>query len=89
MSKKNNLEFVHDLVSKVDSRLDDINDNMSVMSDTLIKHDINLALHMKRSDQNEQAIEMLKKHVTAVNAVIAFVGFVAVVATIYSAFKGQ
>ena len=81
------MEFLHDFLAKLDDRLDDMDRKMADMSQTMVKHDVNLELHMKRSDQNERAIEMLKKHVNAVNGVAAFIGFLAVLASIYAAFK--
>jgi hypothetical protein len=87
VAKRTDLDYLHDLVVKVDGRLDDLDIKMEQVNGTLIKHDINLELHMKRSDQNEEAVEMLKAHVNRVNGIIAFVGFVAIVVSIYSALK--
>ena len=78
--RKNDVNYLVDLLSKMDSRLDD-------MHEVQIRHDENLKTHMKRSDQNEEAIEMLKKHVNMVNGVGAFIGLLAVIASIYAAVK--
>ncbi|MEZ0209254.1 MAG: hypothetical protein ACAH17_03715 [Candidatus Paceibacterota bacterium] len=64
----------------MDSRLDDL-------AETSARHDENLKEHMKRSDTNEQAIEMLKSHVNMVNGIIAFIGFVGIVVGIWAAIK--
>jgi hypothetical protein len=68
------------LVAKIDARLDDL-------AEISARHDENLLQHMKRSDQNEQAIEMLKKHVNMVNGVGVFLGLLATVAAIYAGVK--
>jgi len=80
--KKNqaSLDYLHDLMVKIDSRLDD-------MHEVQVRHDENLKVHMKRSDQNEAAIEMLKKHVNMVQGVGGFIALLALVATIYAAVK--
>ena len=78
--KKADIEYLHDLVVRVDDRLDD-------MAETLVRHDENLKQHMKRSDQNEEAIEMLKAHVNKVNGVAAFLGLLGVIAGIVAVFK--
>lgn len=78
--KKSDMQFIHDLLMKIDARLDDL-------AETSARHDENLKQHMKRSDQNEEAIDMLKKHVNMVNGVGAFIGIVALVASIYAAVK--
>lgn len=77
---QNNMKYIHDLLAKLDSRLDDIHE-------VQIRHDENLKTHMKRSDANEEAIEMLKKHVNMVNGVMAFVGFIITIIGLWAAFK--
>ena len=77
---KSDMHFIHDLLLKMDSRLDDL-------AETSARHDENLKEHMKRSDTNEQAIEMLKSHVNMVNGIIAFIGFVGIVVGIWAAIK--
>jgi len=82
MGRKGNsdMEYLHDLVVRMDSRLDE-------MSETLVRNDENLKLHMKRSDHNEEAIEMLKKHVNMVHGVAVFIGLIATVASIAAVLK--
>lgn len=79
--RKSDMQFIHDLLLKMDSRLDDL-------AETSARHDENLKEHMKRSESNEQAVEMLKRHVHMVNGIIAFVGFVGVVVGIWATFRG-
>jgi hypothetical protein len=74
---KRDITYLHDLVAKIDARLDDL-------AEISARHDENLLQHMKRSDQNEQAIEMLKKHVNMVNGVGVFLGLLATIAAIYA-----
>lgn len=54
--------FIHDMLVKMDSRLDD-------MAETLIRHDENLKTHMRRSDANEAAVEELKKEMVQLQKV--------------------
>lgn len=49
--------FIHDMLVKMDSRLDD-------MAETLVRHDENLKTHMSRSLKNEEAVESLKSEIT-------------------------
>ena len=75
-----NMRFIHDLLIKIDARLDEL-------AETSARHDENLAAHMKRSDANEEAIELLKAHVNRVNGAVAFISLLAVLAGIMAAFK--
>jgi hypothetical protein len=77
---KVDMRFIHDMLMKLDGRLDDL-------SDISARHDENLKEHMKRSESNEMAIEMLKRHVNMVNGIIAFVGFAGTVVAIWAALK--
>lgn len=76
----NNMKFIHDMLVKMDARLDEL-------AVTSARHDENLATHMKRSDANEQSIELLKAHVNKVNGVAAFIGLLGVIAGIIAVFK--
>lgn len=85
--KKNDMSYIHDLLTKLDLRLDDIHE-------VQVRHDENLKEHMRRSLANEQAVEALKqeltpvkKHIHMVQGVGAFIGLIAVIASIYAAVK--
>jgi hypothetical protein len=79
--RRRDLDYLHDMVAKVDSRLDD-------MAETLVKHDANLAEHMRRTALLEQEISPIKKHVYMVQGVGAFIGLLALIATIYGVLNG-
>jgi predicted phage gp36 major capsid-like protein len=77
---RHDVKFIHDMLVKLDGRIDDL-------ADTSARHDENLKEHMKRSEANEEALDELKAHVNRVNGVAAFIGFVGVVAGIWAALK--
>lgn len=60
MAKKTSTDYIHDMLVRIDDRLDG-------MAETLIRHDENLKTHMKRSDSNEEAIELLKTEMLQLN----------------------
>lgn len=74
------MDYLHDLVAKIDARLDD-------MAETLTKHDVNLETHMKRSDMLEQELKPIRKHVYMVQGVGAFISLLALLAAIYEVVK--
>jgi cytochrome c-type biogenesis protein CcmH/NrfG len=78
--KKNNLDYIHDLLAKLDHQMDDMNE-------TLIKHDANLAEHMRRTELLEEQIVPVKKHVDMMQGVAGFVALLALIATIYAAVR--
>lgn len=86
MSKKksNDMTYIHDLLAKIDSRLDD-------MHEVQVRHDENLKEHMKRTAMLEDELKPIKKHVDKVTTVGQFllgtVGLLALIATIYAAVK--
>lgn len=86
MSKKSNndMQFIHDLLAKIDSRLDD-------MHEVQVRHDENLKEHMRRTEILESELKPIKNHVDKVTTIGQFllgaVGLLALVATIYAALK--
>lgn len=80
MSKKNNVDFVHDMLIKIDSQLDDLNE-------TSVRHDEQLKEHMRRSDSNEEAISELRKHSNMALGAYTLLTVVSIVAAIYAAVK--
>jgi len=80
MAKKGDMEYMHDILVKVDSRLDDV-------EIILAKQEENLKLHMKRSDQLESIVSGVQKHVHMVQGVGAFLGLLALIATVVAALR--
>lgn len=86
MSKKqtNDMTYLHDLLAKIDSKLDD-------MHEVQVRHDENLKEHMRRTELLETELKPIKKHVDKVSTVGQFllgaVGLLALIATIYEALK--
>ena len=87
MSKKTNLDYLHDLMVKIDVQLDDI-------KETQVRHDMILREHIRRTEANEEAIEHLKeqtqesrKQSYMVQGIVAFVVFLGVVAGIWESLK--
>jgi hypothetical protein len=77
---KNDMKFIHDLLSKVDSRLDDIHE-------VQIKQQASLDEHIRRTAILEKQISPIQKHVHMVQGVGAFLGVMALIATIVAVFK--
>ena len=80
MSKKNNVDFVHDMLIKIDLQLDELNE-------TSVRHDEQLKEHMRRSDSNEEAISELRKHSNMALGAYTLLTVVSIVAAIYAAVK--
>lgn len=91
MSQKKDLTFVHDMLAKLDSRLDDI-------YETQIKQQCILEEHQRRSVANEQAVEILAKELKPVTKhvdmmtyigrfLLGIVAMLALIATIWQAIK--
>lgn len=85
--KKAEMQFIVDLLTKLDSRLDD-------MHEVQIRHEENLKEHMRRSAANEAAINQVKSEVKPLKSFVdmakgvgAFLGLLAVVASIWAAVK--
>lgn len=57
-------------VNKLEDKIDKIVDKLSDIDTTLAKQEVNLSLHMKRSDALEAQIEPLKEHVANVSGAI-------------------
>lgn len=78
--KKADMQFIHDLLAKLDSRLDDIHE-------TQIKQAASLDEHIRRTALLERQMEPVRKHVHMVQGVGAFIGLLALVATIWAVLK--
>lgn len=77
---KSDTEYLHDMLAKLDSQMDHMNE-------TLVRHDVNLENHMARTEAAEASIKLLEKHVNMTAGAAAFIGLLALVATIYSAVR--
>jgi hypothetical protein len=78
--KRSDMQFIHDLLAKLDSRLDDIHE-------VQIKQQASLEEHIRRTSLLEEQMEPVRKHVYMVQGVGAFIGLLALVATILAVFK--
>ena len=74
------MQFIHDFLAKLDSRLDDIHE-------VQIKQAASLDEHIRRTELLEDQLEPIRKHVHMVQGVGAFIGLLALVATILAVFK--
>ncbi len=74
------MEYLHDVMAKIDQRLDDV-------EIILAKQEENLKMHMKRSDTLEGMVDMLKKDVWLVRGAGALITILGILASIYSALK--
>lgn len=61
-------------LDRIESKLDDVRDNISEINVTLGKQHVSLADHIKRTAILEQELKPIKKHVEGVNAVLRFLG---------------
>lgn len=77
---KEDMEYLHDMVARVDERLDSIEVVMA-------KQEENLRIHMKRSDQLEAIVSNLQKNAHMVQGIGAFIGLLALLATIVTALR--
>lgn len=80
MRNKQDMNYIHDLLVKLDSRIDDL---------TLIsaRHDENLKEHMRRTEILESELRPVKTHINMVQGVGAFIATLALLATIYMVVK--
>lgn len=77
---KSDMKFLHDLLVKIDDRLDDM---LSVQ----IKQQASLDEHIRRTELLEAQMTPVQKHVHMVQGVGAFLGILALIATIVAVFK--
>lgn len=79
--------YIHDMVVKLDNRVDDLYDLMQEQIRLNVANTEILKEHQRRSVANEESLELLKKHVYAVQGIGAFILLLSLVATIVVAFK--
>lgn len=85
MEKK--LEAIENKVDKLDERLDSI-------EKVLIKQELNIDLHIRRTNLLEESVDLLRKdlrpverHVDYVHGALKFIGIVSLIVGIFVAFK--
>lgn len=78
--KNNDLNYLHDVLVKMDDRLVD-------MHEVQIKQQASLDHHILRTDLLERELVPLRKHVYMAQGVGAFLLILSLIATIYAAVK--
>lgn len=79
-SKRDNVTFVHDMLVKLDGRLDDL-------TQVSARHDENLKEHMRRTEILEKELQPVKSFVDMAKGVGAFILIISLLATIAMVFK--
>lgn len=74
------MKFIHDVLVKMDDRLDD-------MHEVQIKQQSSLDHHILRTDLLERELVPLRKHVYMAQGIGAFLLILSLIATIYAAVK--
>jgi biopolymer transport protein ExbB/TolQ len=79
---------------RLELKIDDISDQLSESNAIQMAHKVILEEHMRRTEANERAIEMLaedlkpiRKHVNMVQGAAALLGLIATIAGIIAVFK--
>jgi hypothetical protein len=76
MARREDINYLHDCMAKLDQKLDDV-------EIILAKQEENLKLHMKRSDHLEEIVTILRQDVWMVRGVGAFLAIAGIMASIY------
>lgn len=76
-------------LDKIETKIDGIQDSLHLIHLTLVKQEGNLKDHMRRSEINEENIQLLRQevrpiqdHVTKLNGVVRLVGLSSIVAAL-------
>ena len=80
MKKRSDLDYLHDLAAKIDSRLDD-------MYAVQIRQQASLEEHIFRTELLEKELKPIRKFVDMAKGVGAFIALLALFATIYAGVK--
>lgn len=67
---------------RLESKIDKITEQLSEMNVTMAKQEVNLQLHMKRSDLLEKQMIPVRKHVAMVHGVVKFIGVLSILSGI-------
>ena len=54
------LGSIESKLDKIDSRLDKVDSRLNEIDKTIVKQEVNLSLHMKRSDELEKHVKLLE-----------------------------
>jgi hypothetical protein len=79
-------------LKKIDEKLEKINDRLGSVDVTLVRQEVNLQEHMRRTELNEIAVEKISqsiipiyKHINMLEGVLKFFGLLAVLGSIVTA----
>lgn len=72
-------------IKDVDKKLDTVLDRMGKMDTTMVRQQVILDEHVKRSNAIEETIKPLQKHVNMMDGAFKFISLMAVIATIVEA----
>lgn len=88
--KKTDIQYLHDMLVRLDDRLDDVDQKLHSLDKTSVLQQVSLDEHIRRTNLIEQKLDPIEKHVNTVQIlstnVAKFVGFAAVLAGIWTAF---
>jgi hypothetical protein len=96
--KRGDLDYIHDMLARLDDRLDDCNERLLDMDDKLHSLDktadlqrVSLELHIRRTDLLQEIVTPIKKKLDSAVNISTFIfklfAAAAVIAGIYTAFK--
>lgn len=78
MSKNNKpnddvMKLVLSKLDKIDSKIENVDSRLNEMDKTLVKQELNLAEHMRRTDLLENKLEPVEKHVERMQGALKLV----------------
>lgn len=71
-----------DRQTRIENKIDKLHDRLGSIDMTLAKQEVNLTLHMKRSDHLEAQIEPIKEHIAMIQGAIKFGKWIAIAVVI-------
>lgn len=75
-------------LEKLESKIDKLDERLDSIDKTLVKQEVNLQLHMKRSDALESQIKPIQAHVLKVEGALKALGILALLVGIASGIFG-
>jgi hypothetical protein len=89
--KKTDIQYIHDLLVKLDDRLDSMDQKLHSLDKTTVLQQVSLDEHIRRTNLIEQKLEPIEKHVNTVQtittSVAKFVSGIAVLVGIVAAVR--
>lgn len=73
------MDLILDQLQKMDAKVDKIDDRLTSVDKTLIKQEMNLAEHMRRTDLLESDLKPVKRHVVMLEGGLKLMGVVSLV----------